>query len=514
MSTQRKELEDGSSAAENGIGDGSEGSEISHHSVQKEGTGTAEADRDRDGTESDNVAQLSTQMTKLDSALDKDFGLTSSTDETSTEGGVHTPCSSEFSLASDTKAEKLDDAQNLIHEPNEAKRARLIALAKLVSEKGLSLPPEQGFVSGTTEGWEHGKVEDNIARALGKDNIRNSTAKDMGYEGEGGRNHHGSKKRHVLCHAHNHKHHQYHHRRHSHAHQSHATTNYGDASLTRTERLFLLDAKRSKMQKELDFELIVHALSYPNNHIITPEGPEEGITRTPTPLSALSHQLRLLFSLKCPIRRKEVSSYVWANITSYIRFSARDDYECVVRPDPTLSEFGSPWDHWRDVLSLVLVFACRKEATRLALAFAETRESTAFVQLLRQEKWPSFKVEYEIAKLNAGLGITTIIGVKLIDIPWLALTQRSMGEEIKHSTFEHGFVMGVGPEGLVLWQVWGRAGHDESVEDFSSYSLDEWFNVGGDEVTDFEEGDLFLSILERFLDTTVYSSLTSIIPWY
>lgn len=496
MRKQPNELEDGNSATESGCENEAEASGISDHGGGDWEVRAAGADLVKDEIETGADGKLSTRMNKLAFALENDgSGPSTSNDETGTEV-VHIQRSSQSKPASDTKAKELDEARKLTQKQSEAKREKLIALAKLVNEKGISLPPEQGFVSGTTEGWKHGKMEGNIAKALGKNIDDSDIASDIEREEvvKGGISANSS---HTNAHAQN--------------HHSHASSQNDDPSVPLSERLSLLKAKHSQIKKELDFELIILALSDPNNHIITPEGPEDGVTETPTPLSALSHQLRLLFSLKDPMRRKEIASYVWANIAFCICFGAFSDHECVVEANPNLSAVATPWDHLHDVLCSILAFACRKKATRHTLSFVEKSESMAFAQLWQEKDSPSFEAEYDTAKEAARLrGETTVLGVKLIDVGLIALAQRGMGEERHYSTFEHGFVIGVGPEGCVLWQAWEWARHSGLGEKTGGYSLDEWIKGGGDKVTDFEEGDKFVAAFRRFLNATVNSSSSSL----
>jgi len=57
-----------------------------------------------------------------------------------------------------------------------------------------------------------------------------------------------------------------------------------------------------------------------------------------------------------------------------------------------------------------------------------------------------------------------------------------------YTTFAYGFVLSVGPEGVIVWQAWGR---DE-------YGMEEWIAEGGSRLRDWQEADVFVDTFEKF----------------
>jgi hypothetical protein len=89
-------------------------------------------------------------------------------------------------------------------------------------------------------------------------------------------------------------------------------------------------------------------------------------------------------------------------------------------------------------------------------------------------------------------GICSVITVSLTDVHIFELAQkrcRGGSEADKFTTFAHSFVLGVGPEGIIIWQSWGEHG----------YGLDKWMNDGRARVRTWQEAGDLVSVFETFV---------------
>ncbi|KAF1954300.1 hypothetical protein CC80DRAFT_476030 [Byssothecium circinans] len=104
------------------------------------------------------------------------------------------------------------------------------------------------------------------------------------------------------------------------------------------------------------------------------------------------------------------------------------------------------------------------------------------LQQIRLTPSASFMTAYQKAKQLA-LGevkCTTVIAVNLTDVHIFELAQQGRSEE--YFSFAHVFVAAVGPEGVIIWQSWGKYG----------YRLDEYLRRGDGRLRDWPEADQFV----------------------
>lgn len=101
----------------------------------------------------------------------------------------------------------------------------------------------------------------------------------------------------------------------------------------------------------------------------------------------------------------------------------------------------------------------------------------------------SFAQAFAKAKKAALSGemATTVIGVSLIGVHIFELNVRDMAKP--YSSFAHAFVVGVGLEGVVIWQGWGEHG----------YPLDEYLARDGSRVRSWDEAEEFVRDFNRFV---------------
>ncbi|KAK4893854.1 hypothetical protein LTR27_007880 [Elasticomyces elasticus] len=117
-----------------------------------------------------------------------------------------------------------------------------------------------------------------------------------------------------------------------------------------------------------------------------------------------------------------------------------------------------------DAVTMVALFACPKDRLHDAIAFqCESLGGVPTLETVRDEQLPSFVAAYRAAK-GAARGekhVTTVMAVSLIDIYSMELAAR--GEAEIYTSFGHSFVLGIGPEGVIIWQGWGRGGKEFNI---------------------------------------------------
>jgi hypothetical protein len=202
-----------------------------------------------------------------------------------------------------------------------------------------------------------------------------------------------------------------------------------------------------------------------------------------TPLEALRIRIGAFFT-SGPL----VASFIVANLhatvanRSTVLSSGTWDYS-----DIEQYNFLQPWSSCKLAASLVLVTASSEYRMFDALKF----QSNSFGGLptlvkIRNTPTASFSDSFGKAKTAAETqGRTTIIGVSLVDIHIFRLAQAKTADQ--WSSFAHSFVVGVGPEGVTIWQAWGEHG----------YRLDEYIDRGGARLRSWDEAEQFVKDFRR-----------------
>ncbi|KAK3622947.1 hypothetical protein LTR56_021888 [Elasticomyces elasticus] len=115
-------------------------------------------------------------------------------------------------------------------------------------------------------------------------------------------------------------------------------------------------------------------------------------------------------------------------------------------------DYYKPESH-EDTVTLVTLFACPKDRLHDARAFQrESLGGAPTLENVRDEQIPSFGAAYRAAK-GAARGekhITTVMAVSLVDVHSMELAAR--GDSETYTSFGHSFVLGIGPEGVIIWQ--------------------------------------------------------------
>jgi hypothetical protein len=158
--------------------------------------------------------------------------------------------------------------------------------------------------------------------------------------------------------------------------------------------------------------------------------------------------------------------------------------------DPLDLEFNFPWNSCKLATTLVLLIACRHNEVFEALKFQSGQlGGLPTLSLIRSTPSSSFAQAFAKAKKAAlnGEMATTVIGVSLIDVHIFELNVRGMAKP--YTSFAHAFVVGVGPEGVVIWQSWGEYG----------YRLDEYLARNGARLRNWDEAEEFVRDFNRLV---------------
>lgn len=164
-----------------------------------------------------------------------------------------------------------------------------------------------------------------------------------------------------------------------------------------------------------------------------------------------------------------------------------------------------PWNSCKMATELVLILAAH--ATPACLHEALTSQSQSPGSLPTRESLmtsvpDSLSAGFEQAR-RAALegGKTTVMGVKLTDRHIFDLAAQGVSD--RYFTFAHSFAVGVGPEGFVVWQAWGKHG----------YRLDEYVRDGHARVRSWDEGRRFVDDFEKLAQCKV-SGLSPPQPYF
>jgi len=149
-----------------------------------------------------------------------------------------------------------------------------------------------------------------------------------------------------------------------------------------------------------------------------------------------------------------------------------------------------PWNSCKAAATLVAIIVCRSDRLHEVLKF-QSRQLGGLpsYETICHTTSASLQTAFRNAKLLARseLGILSLIVVSLTDVHIfeLAKQRRSQG----YTSFAHTFVIGIGPEGIFFWQGWGEHG----------YGLDEYIEIGGSQIRDWQEAGDFVDRFEKFV---------------
>lgn len=151
-----------------------------------------------------------------------------------------------------------------------------------------------------------------------------------------------------------------------------------------------------------------------------------------------------------------------------------------------------PWNSCKAAATFVGLFACPTEQLFEILKFQITSLGyTPDLGMIRKTPTTSFLKAFKAAKERARgqERVTTVMMVSLFDVHILELA--AVGNSEGYTSFAHTFVVGVGPEGVVVWQGlgydWGELG----------YGLDEYVARDGAKVRSWQEAGDFADRFDK-----------------
>ena len=215
-----------------------------------------------------------------------------------------------------------------------------------------------------------------------------------------------------------------------------------------------------------DFEDIIHALRIPASHDLQ------------SPLCALQQQVTSVFR-HGPLR----AGGIFASLSA----AAESGLTTVQTPG---HDIPIPWNSCKAAATLVAILACRSGSLHEVLKFQSRRlGGLPSYETIRQTPSASLQTAFRNAKLLARgeEAISSLIVVSLTDVHIFELAKQ--GRSQSYTSFAHTFVVGIGPEGVNIWQGWGEHG----------YGLDHYINIGGSRTRSWQEAGDFVDRFEKFV---------------
>lgn len=196
-----------------------------------------------------------------------------------------------------------------------------------------------------------------------------------------------------------------------------------------------------------------------------------------SPIQALQQQVKNVF-MHGPLR----AGGIFANLSA----AAESGQTKVLTPS---SGLPVPWNSCKATATLVGLLACPQERLYEVLKFQSQRlAGLPTLDMIRTTPTSSLQTAFRNAKALARgeKGISTVIVVSLIDVHIFELARQGKSEP--YTSYAHTFILGIGPEGVAIWQGWGEHG----------YGLDEWISDGGSRTRSWQEAGDFVDVFERF----------------
>lgn len=153
-----------------------------------------------------------------------------------------------------------------------------------------------------------------------------------------------------------------------------------------------------------------------------------------------------------------------------------------------------PWDNCKQTATLVLVLAAPQRDMAAATVFyfnPRTTESCPKLSGILATPSASLRVVVKRPLEAASTrGAVTVLGVDLVDMELLDRYEK--GKPTNFQSFGHTFVVGIGPEGVVIWQSWA-----------SEYFFHEYFKYNGARVRTLDELNTFVDNFENLMTEEV-----------
>jgi hypothetical protein len=148
-----------------------------------------------------------------------------------------------------------------------------------------------------------------------------------------------------------------------------------------------------------------------------------------------------------------------------------------------------PWNSCKAAATLIGLLACPSDRVYEVVKFlSQALGGLPTLKEIRKTPSASLQTAYQNAKALAcgEKHISSAIVVSLTDVHIFELAAKGRSEEF--TSFAHSFVIGIGPEGVIVWQGWGE--HD--------YGLDQWIKDGRAQVQTWQEAGDLVGVFEKF----------------
>ncbi len=216
---------------------------------------------------------------------------------------------------------------------------------------------------------------------------------------------------------------------------------------------------------------------------------EEEIHASSTPLKALRQYVAKLFDFG-----PRLASQFYARIENAVREETTivDRLEIPLGVPTEFFADSFPWDSQQLAASLILVVAAPEEWMYDALRF-QTKAMGGHSRKLKDIKETpsaSLRDAFEAAKKGAmERAKTTVLCVELVDLTNATIVEMELPIAENFCSFSQTFIMGIGPDGVMILQAGGTLG---------GYTLEEYGFAGDDRFRTGDEGNRFVTAFEKF----------------
>lgn len=177
--------------------------------------------------------------------------------------------------------------------------------------------------------------------------------------------------------------------------------------------------------------------------------------------------------------------------------AAKGESTAVIIPSSTVHV---PWRSCKASATLVGLLACPKARLQETLRFqSQLLGGLPTLLMIKETPMASFLDAFRHAKelARGAKNVTTVMAVSLIDVHIFELAK--LGRSEGYTSFAHTFVVGIGHEGVVIWQGWGEHG----------YGLDEYIQRDGARARNWQEAGDFVDRFDKMTLHKVSASDTS-----
>ncbi|KAK4901140.1 hypothetical protein LTR27_001696 [Elasticomyces elasticus] len=148
------------------------------------------------------------------------------------------------------------------------------------------------------------------------------------------------------------------------------------------------------------------------------------------------------------------------------------------------------WRSCKAAATLVNLLACPKDRIYASLKYLSQRlGGMPTLKEIRSVPSSSLPEAYRKAKALArgDTKKTTVLAASFVDVHIFELAMT--GKAKPYTSFAHSFVLGVGPEGVIIWQAWGEHG----------YAFDKYIERGGARLRTWQEAGDFIDRFDKLV---------------